>query len=327
MVLRLLSAGEARLIRLCLYAIPVIFCIIFYSFLLGNKVLSYFENYMQESYVGVMGELTINSPSSAYINALYVDSLKAGFQVSQKLTHKSLFALQSKHLSLVKGFQVYVYKSDYLKSKFDLTADLDNTLIISSIVAKQLALQEHSVPLFLSDPHINNKLEIKQLKVVDLGFLTSEPIIMLSAKQYQQLQGKAVNFQQLEFHQLPPFAKRQIENLAQSRFLQGQYSSYKIIDTKNLSREHEAVFNALHWLAYIIFATLVMLNLLLSVLAVKTLLSAKKSAIHTLQLLGMTWQELWSYILFAWIVLLLSSYLICSFLTQLTEQQVIQFIF
>lgn len=327
MVLRLLVSGEARLIRLCLYAIPIIFCVIFYSFLLGNRVLSHFESYMQESYVGMMGELSVTSPSSHYIQALYQDSLASGYQVSEKLTQQVLLAVKSSRLNLVKGLQLYVYSGDYLNKKFALKDHDKQTLIVSSIVAKQLALSEQDLPIKLADPHIEVDVSFQQLKIVDLGFLTAQPIIMLSAAQYQKLMNIAVSYKQLEFYQLPAFAKQKIEQLASQRFNSAHYSSYKLIDTQSLSSEHESVFNALHWFSYIVFTILILLNLCLSVLAVKTILSAKKAAIQTLQLLGMTWQELWSYLLFAWLALLITSYLLCSFLVNISQQQVLNFIF
>lgn len=326
-VLHLLVAGEARLIRTCLYAIPLIFCIIFYSFQLGSKIITYFESYMEESYIGTMGELTLSTPSSSFVSELYQDAEQASLNVSKKFSVKSLVGIKTSDQSIIKGLDVLVYDSGYLASKFDGLTSPGSSLIISSVVAKQLGLTEQNTPISLYDPQRKQEVSFSHVLIVDLGFLRSDPVIIISAINYEKLIGEVIKYNQLEFHRLPLFGQKKVEDLARYRFNQGTFSSYKITDTQSLTSEHQEVFGALNWLSYVLFIILILLNFLLSVLAVNTVLKAKKNAIHTMKLLGMTSQELWGYVLITWLFLLSTSYTVSYVALLLTERQVLYYIF
>lgn len=282
---------------------------------------------MEESYIGTMGELTVTSPSSSFISELHQDAKHATLNVSKKFSIKSLVGIKTKQQNLIKGLDVLVYEADYIASKFDDITVPDSSLIVSSVVAKQLGLTDQDIQISLYDPQRKEEVSFRQILFVDLGFFTSEPVIILSTNSYERLTGEALKYNQLEFHKLPLLGQKKVEALASSRFSKGTFSSYKIVDTQSLTNEHQEVFLALNWLSYLLFIILILLNLLLSVLAVNTVLKAKKNAIHTMKLLGMTSQELWSYVLATWLLLLTISYSVSYATLKLTESQVIRYIF
>lgn len=322
-----MASSEARLIRAALCAIPIIFCVVFYTFQMGSRVLVYFENYIEESYIGIKGELTVTSPSSQFLTQLYDDTKATSLLASKKQTTKTLLGVRVGNIDLVKGFDVLVYQREYLNRKFDDFSRNKNALIINTVVENQLGIENRNEPFTLYDPNSKVEVTFSTIVVVDLGFLTSESIAILAQDDYEKLFKRPAKYNQLEFHDVNIMSRHQIALLAQTRFEQGAFSSYKILDVKTLTSEHQQVLGALQWLSYVLIIVLVTLNLLLSILAVKTVIKAKQSSINTMKLLGMTSQELWGYLIGLWVLLLLASLAISNIAVRLSEDTIFGYIF
>ena len=310
-IIRLLFFGEIRFVQVVLGLVPFVFFIIFYSFLLGVDILEKFESYMEESYVGIMGDLIVSSPSQDFMKSFKKEYLsdKASIKYNQTVS----LGVKFDDFDFVKGFDLFVYEGSYLEHKFKEFNNDNKSIIINTVVAKQLnlSLGQH---VYLYEPNSEVQKEFYNIVVVDLGFLNSLPIMMMSDESYEVLFGKEVFFNQIEFNGLSDQDKLGVINTAKRVFNQGTYSSYKIIDVKNLTDEHRIIFNSLNFISYLIFTVIMSLNIILALLAVKMVLSTKFRSFETLKLIGMSTFVLWSNLIYIWIGIVVATF-ISSYLT------------
>ncbi len=309
-VVRLLVLGERRFVRWALYAIPIIFSVIFYSFLTGNRLISNFEQSMQQSYVGVLGRLSISSPSAQLIDSLYSEFHQAGLPVSRKLTQKALLYLQTADFQGVRGVDLYVYQPGYLAQKFTQQTSNEPLIVLSSVLARQLNISAQQSLRLANPQHKGAEIDFPQVIISDLGFLTSAPVLMIDARVYEILFLEMPRFTTLEFAHLPRLGLFSVQQQLKS-FLQNQpQATYTLQDVAQLTREHQRVFRLISGLTWVVAIILVLLNILLSAMALNMAIKAKRNGILTLQLLGMTPLQLWLCVLVVWFSVLTGCYVL-----------------
>ncbi|MGF1763190.1 hypothetical protein [Aliivibrio kagoshimensis] len=294
LIARIMLAGQTRLIRLTTYSIPLVFLFVFYAYLGASSVLNRFEHYMEQSFVGIMGQVQVSSPSRDFLTALQQVPVLSGVSNSLRLESKSLLHIGTEQLDLVKGITLLTYEDDYLQNKF---SDLDSQqVIMSRVLANQLGITEMNTELTLMVPSVKVKKTFSTIYLVDFGFLTSDPIVIISQQQYQTLFGVPPKFNQLEFSGLSTSAVDKLRRTIDDHFTNSQSLSYKVVDVKALTSEHSQIFSNLQHFKIVLFGFLLGLCCAVFYVAVRMLMVAKQNALEVMQLLGMTYSELWAYI-------------------------------
>ncbi len=187
LIARIMLTGQTRLIRLTTFSIPLVFLFVFYAYLGASSVLNRFEHYMEQSFVGIMGQVQVSSPSRDFLTALQQVPVLSGVSNSLRLESKSLLHIGTAQLDLVKGITLLTYEDDYLQNKF---SDLHSQqVIMSRVLANQLGITEMNTELTLMVPSVKVKKTFATIYLVDFGFLTSDQIVIISQQQYQTLFG------------------------------------------------------------------------------------------------------------------------------------------
>lgn len=324
LIARIMLAGQTRLIRLTTYAIPLVFLFVFYAYLGSSSVLNRFESYMEQSFVGIMGQVQVSSPSREFLKKLQQAPVLSAVSNSMRLESKTVFNIYTDQLNLIKGVTLLVYQDDYLQDKFsDLTSQ---QLIMSRVLANQLGITDTKTELTLMVPSVKVKKTFSTLYMVDFGFLTSEPIVIIPEQQYQALFGEPPKFNQLEFSDLSVQAVDNLKSTIDGHFANSQSLSYKVVNVKALTTEHSQIFSNLQHFKLVLFTFLLGLCCAVFYVAMRMLMVAKQSALEVMQLLGMTLMELWIYVLSLSSLFTLWIYFVAYLSWRLTEERVFSYL-
>ena len=324
LIARIMLAGQTRLIRLTTYSVPLVFLFVFYAYLGSSSVLNRFESYMEQSFVGVMGQVQVSSPSRDFLKKLQQAPVLSAVSNSMRLESKTVFNIHTEQLDLIKGVTLLVYQDDYLQNKFsDLTSQ---QLIMSRVLANQLGITDTKTELTLMVPSVKVKKIFSTIYLVDFGFLTSEPIVIIPEQQYQTLFGEPPKYNQLEFSDLSVQAVDNLKSTIDDHFTNSQSLSYKVVDVKALTTEHSQIFSNLQHFKLVLFTFLLGLCCAVFYVAVRMLMVAKQSALEVMQLLGMTLTELWVYVLSLSSLFTLLLYFVAYLSWTFTEQRVFSYL-
>ncbi len=133
-------------------------------------------------------------------------------------------------------------------------------------------------------------------------------------------------FNQLEFSDLSTSAVDNLRRTIDDHFTNSQSLSYKVIDVKALTTEHSQIFSNLQHFKIVLFGFLLGLCCAVFYVAVRMLMVAKQNALEVMQLLGMTYSELWAYIMILSSLFTLLLYFVAHLSWTLSEQRIFSYL-
>lgn len=318
-LIKILVRGQTNLIKFALISLPVILVFVFYSLFMTQNIVNAFEKHMYKSYFGIFGDLQLVSEVS-FLEALYQSPKLAHLKRSYRVTAKTVLLFEGESTNVLKGVDIIAYEQDYLSEKFAETHHYrKGSLILSAVAFNQLGADKNPIKSIYNPI---NKLTagFERQVVVDFGFLGSQPIVVMSIKDFQKLKLETLAFNQVEFNGLTSSNIIEIENLANSLLKEGFASDYQIINQKTLTQEARNVFEMIEFFRYVFFFILISVCFTIYFLAIKLLMNTKKVSLTILECLGMPKFKiiftLLNVIMLVTLLCLILSYLLAAFSTE-----------
>ena len=305
---KLLIRGQTRLIKVSLIALPLILLFIFYGFFTTQNLVVAFEKQLHKSYFGLFGDLQIAS-QPALLEAIYRAPEFVHLERSFRINTKSVFLFEGELQKVLKGVEVIGYEDDYFKTKF--ASHKSNHLILSSVAFNQLGGDQNKV-LSIFNPLNKKSLEVAHQTVLDFGFLSSNPIIVMSMTDLQRLYVNPLFFNQIEFNGLNSDEIQFIETVSNRLLRQGLATDYQLINPKKLTQEAREIFGTVNLFKNAFFILMALISLSIYFLAIKLLLNSKAESLKIIEYLGISRYEIG----FNLVLLILVSCFICLILGQ-----------
>jgi hypothetical protein len=298
-LLKILSRGQSKFIRLALLSLPLILIIVFYSFFITQNLVDAFEKHMHKSYFGVFGDLQLVSTPGLLEEVYNAPELKH-LNRSYRISTQSVLLFEADKKDVLKGVKLLAYETDYLINKFNSESDLRGyqsaSIILSAVVFNQLDAGNYQIksifnPLTKSSANFNQQMKL------DFGFLGSEPIVVMSLVDLQKLfsnnkrednaDGK-LSYNQIEFNGLNEQDIALVKHVASSALTLGLANDYQLINQKALTQESRLIFARINYFKAAFFFILISISFAIYLMALKLLLNTKREALTILQCLGVS---------------------------------------
>ena len=356
-LLKVLSRGQSRFIRVALVTLPLVLTFVLYSFFITQNLVDAFEKHMHKSYFGVFGDLQLLS-SPALLNAVYNAPELASLNRSYRVSTQSVLLFESQTKDVLKGVNILAYETNYLINKFNSENVAENyqegTIILSTVVFNQLNAGEHMVKAIFN-PLTKQTARFNQQMRLDFGFLGSQPIIVMSLADLQKLYTKksptllsghlnrssntitsnksidknttkTLSYNQIEFNGLSATDIDVVKRVANRILKQGVATDYQLINQKTLTQESRRVFSRVNAFKSAFFFVLISISFAIYFLALRVLLNTKKEALSILQCLGVSNHSIVMTLIFVIAVVTFVCLLLAQQLALLSTASFIQFI-
>jgi len=289
-ILVLFYKSSNWLLKLSFYLLPIALFFSMVSFLFVDNLLNSYNRYIENSYMGVQGRLSIISNDTKFISGLIDFSQKSGFLYSPKREIKSNFTLKNGDKIVSKFANFIVLNKNYLEKKFHQKIEV-NTLFVNRVFSKSmgsLGLDGFKEIYIKKD----NSLNISKIVVVDTGFLGNKPMIFVTNSFAKKLFKREIVFNSVEFLEKNIESISQIKDKAKSLAKEYGVFKYKIKDilndTKDVKKMFDTLFNVKAGISCLIFV----LSLFIILLGISVSIEFRKNSLSTLHLIGMSVADL-----------------------------------
>ena len=292
-ILKLFYKSSGWLLKLSFWSLPVALFISILSFLFIDNLLSSYERYLMNSYLGSQGRISIESENKEFMNALEDFSYKNKFIFSPKRVLKANVVFVSKDKKITKYAKFIILEKSYLEQKFKQKTLDGYTLFVNKVFVKSmgsLSLDKFKT-LYFDDK--NNSYHVASYIDIDTGFLGSEPIIYISSIFAQKLFGdneqkmKTIEYLEVDTSRIKYIKDKKVQLAREYHVL-----NCKIHDLLEDTRATKELFEKVNMIQTFISGILFLLSLGVIVLSISVSVEFKKNSLKILQLIGMSKRDL-----------------------------------
>ena len=258
--------------------LPFIIAISFASLFFINTLSHSYKAYLLESYIGTQGVLTIHSKSNKYLK-----ELQDKFGDSESSLKKELMrelVISTSQYSLEKKIKIILLEENYLQKKVNYN---NQPIAINKVLANILGNLE---TLSIQNPFTKNKIVIEDVRIVDTGFLSSEPLIFMSNSFIKKL-----GYQNIVWNSLELDIHLDKINSAKDRAITLSEKYGIDIDFKDiLSQNHSSqeLFGNIRYMEYIVLFITSLLSFIILTGALNIISKIKEKAISLLRIYGLS---------------------------------------
>ncbi len=292
-ILKLFYKSSGWLLKFSFWALPIALFFSISSFLFIDNLLSSYEKYLINSYIGAQGRVSIESSNTNLINGLVDFSIKNNLLFSNKKQYKANVVLKSTNTQITKYAKFIILNKDYLEKKFKQTSLNNHTIFINTVFLKSMGsldIKEFSQIYFDDKDRV---FSISKIIDIDTGFLGSEPIIYISIPFAKELFGdlkqskKNIEFLDIDEEKITKIKKVTTELSKKFKVLE-----YKIYDLLIDTKATKDFFLKVNVIQLGISSLLFILSLGVILLSISVSIEFKKNSLKILQLIGMSKKDL-----------------------------------
>lgn len=245
--------------------------------------------------MGVQGRLSIESKDKELIMQLSEYAQKERLSHSLKKEFTTAVTLQNDKMKLLKSAKFIVLEKEYLKTKFKMDNISPNTLFVNHIFLKSMGgMDINSFEKIAFDQNKQENLyDIGGFKVVQSGFLSSKPIIFITSEFASKLFGNIKTLtSKIEFLELNQRIIDKIKTQVTIEAKKLKTSELKIHDLLQDTKETREFFEKISIVQNAISSLIFILSMGIIILSISIAVEFKKSSLKTLQLVGMSSNDL-----------------------------------
>lgn len=292
-IIKLLYTSSGWLLKFSFLALPVALFLSISSYLFIDSLLSSYERYLVNSYLGVQGRISIESKDKKFIDELktYASSNNLSHSIKKELTTSVKLVSQNKILS--KSAKFIILDNKYMNDKFKQSNISNNKLFVNQIFTKSMGgIDINSFKQIYFDDK-EKVYDIDKFIPIDSGFLNSKPIVFISLDFAKELFGTIksskyiIEFMEKENSKIEEI-KDNVNILSQKLKTQELKIYDLLLDTKSTKEFFNKVTIVQSGISILIF----ILSLSIIILSISVSIEFKKNSLKTLQLIGMSSRDL-----------------------------------
>ena len=288
-ILKLFYTSSGWLLKFSFWALPIALFFSLSSFLFIDNLLSSYERYLTNSYLGTQGRISIETTSKPLTNGIASYSKENKLIYSPKKIVKSNVVFKNRNKSLTKYAKFIVLDLKYLKQKFNYKNIDTNTIFVNEVFSKSMGAIDINKfkQIYLDDDE--KILNISNIKVIDTGFLGSEPIIFITTQFANKLFGTIK-----QKKQIIEFLEKDTKNIKKLKLKINELSKeyqvleMKIFDLLTDTKVTKEFFKKVTMIQFGISILLFILSLGVIILSISVSIEFKKNSLKILQLIGMS---------------------------------------
>lgn len=314
-ILKLLYKSSGWLLRFSFYALPIALFFSISSYLFIDKVLSSYERYLINSYIGIQGRVSVETNDKKLIKGLveFSQSQKLKYSLKKELKTTVTFLGEIK---LPKYAKFIVLDQTYMQQKFNNLHANRETLFVNDVFLNSMgSLDKASFnKLYFND---DKKLfDINGIERVDTGFLSSEPIVFISAYFAKEIFGDIQKEKEVvEYLENSDKSIKTIKQTVKQLAMKYKTLQIKVHDLILDTQDTKEFFEKTSIIQKAISILIFMLSVGIILLSISVSIEFKKNSLKTLQLIGMSSRDLAltiSVSIFFMIVIILGLSLLCQ---------------
>lgn len=292
-ILKLFYKSSGWLLKLSFWTLPIALFFSISSFLFIDNLLSSYERYLINSYLGVQGRISIETKNENLINGLTKFSVQKNFLFSNKKQYKVNVVLKNDTNQISKYAKFIILDKQYLKQKFHQTTIDDNTIFVNKILYNSMGSLDINKfdKIYFDDK--DKIFNITDIINIDTGFLGSEPIVFISSSFATKLFGTIEQKNRtLEFLEVDNNKIQTIKSKTKELSKQYKVLEYKILDLLQDTKTTKEFFDKVTMIQVGISILLFILSLGVIILSISVSIEFKKNSLKVLQLIGMSKKDL-----------------------------------
>ncbi len=292
-ILKLFYQSSNWLLKFSFWALPIALFLSIASFLFIDNLLSSYERYLVDSYIGSQGRISIESDDKNLLDNLSIYSTKQQYIYSQKQQYPANVIFKSQDKQISKYAKFIILDKSYLEIKFHQTNIDDRTLFVNKVFLNSMGsldIDRFNKIYFDDESKVYN---ISKIIAIDTGFLESRPMVFITSSfatlLFEKLDRKGDIIEFLEKD------KDKIDDIkAKAKELAKQYKviQYKIHDLLNDTKSTKEFFDKVSMIQVGISILLVLLSLGIILLSISISIEFKRNSLQILQLIGMSRRDL-----------------------------------
>jgi len=297
-IIKLLYRSSGWLLRFSFLALPVSLFLSISSYLFVDNLLNSYERYLENSYLGVQGRVSIESKDKKLIEKLkeYSSKKKLKHSIKQNFMTTINF-ISDNNKTLSKNAEFIVLESGYMKQKFKRDDITKKSLIVNKVFTKSISgIDVKSLKRVYFDN--KDKKNIKSYKidkiiVADTGFLTSKPIIFISFDFAKELfKDIKSNIYKIEFLEKDKKIVDDIKSKTKEFAKELKTSELKIHDLILDTKDTKELFEKINKVQQIISLLIAILSIGIIILSISISIEFKRNSLKILQLIRMSSRDL-----------------------------------
>lgn len=291
-ILQLLYRSNHKLLKFSFILFPIALYISVSAYLFIDTLLRSYENHLSQSYLGYQGRLSIESDAKT-IKAIADYANQKNYLFSPRMDMKHNIVIKNGQ-DIVKYAKIILLKQHYLKQKFGSLYKGQEHLLLNSVMAHNLGMENVSKihGLFFEDR--NQTLSVASTSVIDTGFLSSEPILFMSFERMREIfpELQESSIKSLEFFEkqnsVVTRIKKEIAQIAKEHQSMQVVLKDLLLDTK----EHREFFEKLDGIKNIILMAILLFVVAIILASIALLIRFKYLSLKVLHFLGMSHLDL-----------------------------------
>jgi len=269
-----------KIFKYSMMFLPIVIAFSFSAILFINNLSYSYKNYLLKSYIGTQGVLSIKANDTNYLKHLQKTLDLDGIVSSLKKELRVYISLKTSDMVLEKRLRFIVLEDKYIKDKFGLSSKL---IVCNKILKNSLGDIKQ---LYIKKTEATHYVDISNIKVVDTGFLVSEPLIFVGKSFLDKLGIELKAFNTLEINtQLDKI--QNITNIALK--LSEKYACD--ITTNNVlthNQQTKEMFDNIEYIEYVVLIITVVLAFIILSGALSIISQIKQKAISLLRIYGLS---------------------------------------
>ncbi len=276
----LLFKSSNFMLRISIGILPFIIAISFASIFFINNLSGSYKHYLLEGYIGTQGILTVKSKNKEYLSELKKEFISQNVISSLKKIIRKDIVIKTSKFTLENKIKLIILEKKYLSNKLN---NSNQNIVINKILLNTLG---ENNTFSIKNSKSNNFINIDNIKFIDTGFLTSEPLIFMSKSFFDKLGYKEISFDSLE---LSIGLDKIIDSKKTAEELSSKYKADIIFeDILSKHTESQKLFDNIAYIEYIVLAITSLLAFIILTGALNIISKIKEKAISLLRIYGLS---------------------------------------
>jgi len=291
-ILKLLYSSSGWLLKFSFFSLPFALFLSISSYLFIENILSSYEKYLVDSYIGVQGRLSVESDDLKLMDDLAVYSQDQKLKYSQKKELKTILTFLGK-VKVVKYANFIFLEHSYMKQKFKNQNIKKNTLFVNDVFLNSMGSLDLCSFKKVSFDKGKKEFAIDSIEKIDTGFLNSEPTIFMTLSFGKEIFGElkrdrvTIEFLESSLKKIDMIKKETLLLAKKDKTMNLKINDL-ILDTKETKEFFHKVSIIENSISLLIF----LLSMGIILLSISISIEFKKNSLKTLQLVGMSSRDL-----------------------------------
>ncbi len=287
-IAHLLLQSDKLLLKLAFWVLPASLILSIAGLLFIDILLISYESHLSRAYLGLQGRLSIESTDTELLNDIQKKAQLKHWLHSprQDLQVAISFTGNSPSPDIVKNVKVIVLEKDYMHKKFG-EYTTNQTLIMNTLLKKSFGEMDLTLFNQLKTGESLPVFSFNQIKVIDTGYLTSDPLIFMDRKTASQwLKISSDTIHKIEFMETRETQIKKIKHSVQAIAKQHQTMRLIIRDVINDSEDSRQFFKTIRLIEIPMIGFNLLLCLFIVFLSMEIALLFKRQSLAILCKIG-----------------------------------------